>query len=50
MPESYSIAYPSLMKAQNVAAQGWNQGFSENQFMEKNAIKVSVDANRLETL
>ena len=33
----------------HVAAQGWNEGFSENQFMEKNVIKVSVDANRLDT-
>ena len=32
-----------------VAAQGWNEGFSENQFMEKNVIKVSVDPNRLDT-
>ena len=32
-----------------MAAQGWNEGFSENQFMEKNVIKVSVDPNRLDT-
>ena len=32
-----------------VAAQGWNEGFSENQFMEENAIKVPVDPNRLDT-
>ena len=47
IPNSPAVHAPA--HAVHVAAQGWNEGFSENQFMEKNVIKVSVDPNRLDT-